>query len=662
MRGGRFQRTQHARGAAGVDTGVGLRRGQQGSQVGALALGLGVHHQTLAVARLERGQQGHVGTAAAAVVQHVVAPQRLRALRHGGDGGDADTAGNKDQLQRAFVQAKVVARPAHAQRGAFAQVVVHPGRAAPAGLVAQHGDLERVRVGRVAAQRVLARQAGVAALDVDVRARLPARQRRAVRADQAQLHHVIGQARNALHHQGARDGVARRLANAHRLFMLQQGGLGAFGVVRRIPFHPQVLGAAKRCVGHIAEGLLSQLHVRQASGEFLQEDLHFHARQVLAHALVRAVAKGQVVAGVVPADVQQVGVGEVPLVVVGGRGDDQQLAAGRDVDAADLRVGRHQPAPGRHRAVVAQALFHRVGDQAGVFTDVAPHLRVLQQQLHGVGGGVGRGFVRGDDAGHHHRVQVRVGHHLGVFALLAQAVLHPAGRLGVLPHLVQNLPRQLPEVAHGVRHGHLLLRLGPAPGVDGVGNAVLAQLVHVFLGHTQEMQRHRQRHFPEHLVHQISAAFVDEAVHILARQLAHQRLVRLQLFGRERRHQHAAARHVGRLVLVDQGAVQRKAVLRQHGVGLRAGGRDLFQRYGWAEGDVVAKDGLDVVVARDHPVAQPGAVEDRFLLARPAHVLGRVLLIAIGKGVERGRARAHGAAGGATQPSECCVIDGAARF
>ena len=400
--------------------------------------------------------------------------------------------------------------------------------------------------------------------------------------------------------------------------------------------------------------------MRQAAGEFLQEDLHLHARQVLAHALVRAVAKRQVIAGVVAADIQQVGVGEVPLVVVGGRGDDQQLAAGGNADAADLRVNRHQPAPGRHRAVVPQALFHRVRNQAGVFTDFAPHLRVLQQQLHGVGGGVGRGFVRGDDARHHHGVQVRIGHHLGVFALLAQAVLHPAGRLGVLAHLVQNLPRQLPEVAHRVRHGHLFLRLGPAPGVDGMGNAVLAQLVHVVFGHAQEVQRHRQRHFPQHLVHQVGAAIVDEAVHILARQLAHQRLMRLEVLGRERLHQHAAARHVGRLVLVDQRAVQRKAVLRQHGVGLRAGGRDLFQRYGWAEGDVVAKDRLDVVVARDHPVAQPGAVEHRLLLARPAHVVGRVLLVAVFKGVEGGGAGGYRAAGGARLTGQGAVIEGAA--
>ncbi|MNI62234.1 hypothetical protein D3C73_1175430 [compost metagenome] len=135
----------------------------------------------------------------------------------------------------------------------------------------------------------------------------------------------------------------------------------------------------------------------------------------------------------------------------------------------------------------------------------------------------------------------------------------------------------------------------------------------------------------------------------------------LQLFGRERVHQHAAARHVGGFVFVDQRAVHGVAVRLQHGVGLGAGGGDFFQRDGRAEGDVVAKNRLDVFVARDHPVAQLGAVEHGFLLARPAHVFRGVLLVAIAKGVELGCAGADGAAGGALHRGKRRVIDGTAR-
>ena len=56
--------------------------------------------------------------------------------------------------------------------------------------------------------------------------------------------------------------------------------------------------------------------MRQAARERFEEDLHLHAREILAHALVRAVAERDVVARIVAADVEQVGVCEMALVVI----------------------------------------------------------------------------------------------------------------------------------------------------------------------------------------------------------------------------------------------------------------------------------------------------------------------------------------------------------
>ncbi|KAG0927961.1 hypothetical protein G6F31_017868 [Rhizopus arrhizus] len=191
-------------------------------------------------------------------------------------------------------------------------------------------------------------------------------------------------------------------------------------------------------------------------------------------------------------------------------------------------------------------------------------------------------------------MQVGIGDDVRVVALLAQAILHPAGLVRVLAHLVQDLAGQLPEIADRVRHGHLFLGLGTAPGIDRVRNGIAAQQIHVFFRDTQEMQRHRKRDFPKQLVDQVGAAVVDETIDILARQAAHHWFMVFQRFGRERFHQHAPPRHVGRLVFVAQRAVHRIAVRRQHGVGFRACRGDFLKRDRRAERDVVPEDRLDV--------------------------------------------------------------------
>ena len=158
------------------------------------------------------------------------------------------------------------------------------------------------------------------------------------------------------------------------------------------------------------------------------------------------------------------------------------------------------------------------------------------------------------------------------------------------------------------------------------------------------MQRDGERHFPQDLIDEIGAAVVDETVDVFACERAHHRFMMRERFGRERVHQCAAARHVRGFVLVDERAVEREAVRCEHRIRFGAGRRDLLQRDRRTEREVVAEDRLDVVVARDDPVAEFRAEEHRLLFARPAHIVGRVLLIAVAEGIEFGCARAHRAA------------------
>ena len=385
---GGFQAVDHALRAAAVDLRAGLDAGKQLRVVGAPALFFHIAVQALAVQRFQFVQPGHALARASAVVKFIVQAAFARAQRHRRDRRDAYAAGNQHHARRHFVKVEMVARATHAQALASAQLRMQPARAAPAVWVVQHRDFPAAGLGRVAAQRILARDAAVAAFHVDVRTRRPARQRGAVRRDQAYAQHIVGNRVHAQHLQQAVDALARRLAQAQRQPGIQQVWLRTFRVLRRVPFHPQVLGSTERGVGQVGEALLGQAHVRQTACEFFQKDLQLQPRQVLAHALVRAVAKGQVLAGVVAVNVKQVGVGKARLVVVGRGHHDQQLGAGRDRHATHVHVTRGQTPPGRHRAVVAQAFFDRIGYQAGVIADFAPDPGVLQQQLERVGRGV----------------------------------------------------------------------------------------------------------------------------------------------------------------------------------------------------------------------------------------------------------------------------------
>ena len=135
--------------------------------------------------------KGRALARARAVVHLEVRAGHGQPLGHAQDRRDADAAGQQQVALRLVGQREVVLRRADLQHVAFAHQFVHRQRAAARGRVAQHADQVAVRLGRVVAQRVLARQA-VRQVHVDVRAGRERRQRRAVHADQLESEDVLG--------------------------------------------------------------------------------------------------------------------------------------------------------------------------------------------------------------------------------------------------------------------------------------------------------------------------------------------------------------------------------------------------------------------------------------------------------------------------------------
>src|SRR5262249_3287907 len=136
-------------------------------------------------------------------------------------------------------------------------------------------------------------------------------------------------------------------------------------------------------------------------------------------------------------------------------------------------------------------------------------------------------------------------------------------------------------------------------------------------------------------------AIVDEAIDVLARKLPHHGLVLPQSVGRERLHQQAAPRHMSRFVLVHQSPVHCITIGGKSPVGFVAYRRDLLECDRGTERDVVAKNGLALVVARDDPITEFRAEKNRLFVTRPPEVLGWVLLVAVLEWIELRRARAH---------------------
>ena len=202
--------------------------------------------------------------------------------------------------------------------------------------------------------------------------------------------------------------------------------------------------------------------MRESAGDLLEEDPHLHPGEVVAHALVAAVAEREVIAALSRWMSNSSGVLEMAAVAVGRRLTIRSRAL-RDRHAADGGVGGGHAAPRDDRPRVAQALLDRVGDQRGIGADLVPHARAAR-----AAGGTcwprrGGGLMRGNDARHHHRVQVAVGDDLRLFLWMRMRVLHPAVAGRVLPHLVEHLPGVLPELADVRRPPRPALRARGGP-------------------------------------------------------------------------------------------------------------------------------------------------------------------------------------------------------
>ena len=90
--------------------------------------------------RFERLQEGHVGARATGIVELPGTPELVQALHHAPDRGDADAAGQKDDIPGVLHQRKIVARSADLERLADAQLVVHAARATAACRIAFDAD------------------------------------------------------------------------------------------------------------------------------------------------------------------------------------------------------------------------------------------------------------------------------------------------------------------------------------------------------------------------------------------------------------------------------------------------------------------------------------------------------------------------------------------
>jgi len=344
--------------------------------------------------------------------------------------------------------------------------------------------------------------------------------------------------------------------------------------------------------------------MRQTAGEFFQEDSHFHPADILAHALVAAVAEGQVINGIVPVDVEPVAVFEMAFVLVARCLNDEKLGPLRQLHTAEQSRRRCLSAPGNNRPGVAQTFLDRIGNEARVIADVFPGLAVAQQRLEHVGRGKRGGLMCGNDDRHHHGMHVAVGYHLRHLSVLADGFMHPAGAVRLLFHSLDDPARILPELPHGMSNRDLLFVGRLAPGVDGMRHGEGLENRDLVLGHAQKMQRDVQRHLVKQRVDQVDTAALDELIHFLARQPPHHLLLGFQVFRQKMIHQHPPPFHMRGLILVHHGPIELIAVALQNLHRFWRSRCDLLKGNARRIEDVVAKDRLDVLVAADNPVSK----------------------------------------------------------
>ncbi len=243
--------------------------------------------------------------------------------------------------------------------------------------------------------------------------------------------------------------------------------------------------------------------------ELLEEDLHLHAGEVLAHALVAAVTERQMVAGFRGRMSKSSALSKCSLVVVGRRGDDQQLRSLRDLDAAD---GGASVTSRRHAATDRNgAGTPRPRSGSGSGRRRSPPTRCGSRAADGRRWPRRWPWSRAPATIPAIIIECRYesvttsGCSCWTRMRTASTV---AGR--ILAHLLEHRAGVLPELAHGLGDRDLLLDRGAAPRVDGVRNRVAAQLFHVLLRHAEEVHGDGERYLPPALVDQVGAAGVDE--------------------------------------------------------------------------------------------------------------------------------------------------------
>src|SRR5690606_12535313 len=211
--------------------------------------------------------ESHAKAAAAAVMKLVRPTEFPRAPGHYHYGRDANTPGNENVVARMrFIHVKVVSRPAHPQYGTGSRMLVSPGGASPTVRVFEYGHFPRRTVGGVAAQRVLARQARVTALYINMRARRPLRQGGTMLRHQTQHQDVAGDLAHAFDSQIA-DSISRQgRTQPHFLRPFTDGRISSLGIFCRIPFHNQRTWAAEGQVMDVFKLLRRQRHRRHAAG------------------------------------------------------------------------------------------------------------------------------------------------------------------------------------------------------------------------------------------------------------------------------------------------------------------------------------------------------------------------------------------------------------
>ena len=185
---------------------------------------------------------------------------------------------------------------------------------------------------------------------------------------------------------GDREAVGDRQAGGHQRG--EAGGLAAdeadvMAVAqrhdRRVPLGVERFEAAERGVGRVVEGLWRHSQVREALGEFFEDDLGLEPRERGAEAEVDAVAEREVLVGVGAVEVDRVGVAEDGLVTVRGPEQEQQVRVLGEVGAGDVRGAVGDALPGEDGRDEPQQLLDGGRDQLGVVAQRLDAPRLRQQ-------------------------------------------------------------------------------------------------------------------------------------------------------------------------------------------------------------------------------------------------------------------------------------------